>query len=367
MSSASKSLQAEAGLKRVFNVKQKRYYDSLKAEMAQIANGRTPLEMHAEKDVKSLRLWTERRRKAIEFLETKKMPGKRIEQIEEAAKKMKEFFKERAKGFRVKPPELQETLAPIELTENHLEALDEVFGMGNLEPVIMPEPESLDNDYFEMMFPKEQREEDKARGLISYRPKWWEEEANAGIFKPKKETWGEVFIRSMKAEAERLQGKIIFTESIRRPEQIYEDSQQYGTKEGKDKTKDPLLAIIKGVFGDKVSRFSLSWDEINMRLLPKVKEEIEKKFEGEGLEVPSFEVMITPALVRNEQITEKHPENSRSYTNELTSTVFQGQDGKDTGLRVVLGYHGEGGISCFRSYPQSIRTNCGFCLLVVFG
>lgn len=76
---ASASLQAEAGLKRVFNSEQKGYYRRLTKEMAAIARGRTALEMRAENDLKSLRAWMSRKRKAIEFLETKKMSVERGE------------------------------------------------------------------------------------------------------------------------------------------------------------------------------------------------------------------------------------------------------------------------------------------------
>lgn len=77
-------IQETASLKRVFNVEQKSYYEKLKAEMAAIARGRTPQEMRAEKDVKSLKEWVARRRKMIEFLETKEVPKKKVEvEVEE--------------------------------------------------------------------------------------------------------------------------------------------------------------------------------------------------------------------------------------------------------------------------------------------
>ncbi|MEK7680431.1 MAG: hypothetical protein AAB348_00035 [Patescibacteria group bacterium] len=248
----------------------------------------------------------------------------------------------------------------------YVEALSEVFKGEELDRVVMPEPGELTDEYFAQMYPKTQKAEDKDRGLVSYRPRWWNDAANKDVVGSDKETWGQVYTRSLKAEAERFGGKIIITESIQKPN--YKDgSQQYGTVEGNDAAKDPLLPIIQKVFGKKANHFNLNWDKITTKLIPNVKKSIQDAFAGKHLSVPNFEVILTPALVSNWQMTKQRPKNSQTNTSELTSTILLKQDGTDSGNRLVVGGSWSGGAGCmggdYRGHRWGRR---GFRLSVVF-
>ena len=246
------------------------------------------------------------------------------------------------------------------------EALAEVFKGEELDRVAMPKPEELTDEYFAKMYPATQRETDTARGLVSYRSNWWNQSANKDVVGPAEETWGQAYERSMRAEAERFaEDSIIITESIQKPK--YKDgSQQYGTKEGDDAGTDPLLPLIKEVFGENANRFNLSWDDITEKLLPKVKEKIQDEFAGKHLSVQNFEVILTPAIISNRQMTDLRPENSQTNTSEWTSTIMLKQDGTDSGNRLVVGSSENGGAGCVNYDHRGSRWDGrGFRLSVV--
>ena len=254
-----------------------------------------------------------------------------------------------------------ETLSP-----EYLEALSKVFKGETLDNIPMPKPEELTEEYFDKMYPVTQREEDTARGLVSFRPSWWNNAADSSIVGSAKETWWQAFVRSMKKEAEGFKKMSLFTESIQKPKHI-DGSQQYGTKEGTDATQDPLLPIIQEVFGDKANRFNLTWDQITNKLLPKVKEKITVAFTSKGLSAPDFEVILTPALVSNQQMTNLRSENSQTTTWEWSSTPLLKQDNTDTGRRLFVGDSGLGGAGCVDDNPRGHSGDGrGFRLSVVF-
>ncbi len=281
---------------------------------------------------------------------------------------IKDRLAERAAELGVSLPDLKEPVLPDIVSAEHIETLTELFGTDNLEPVVSPAPEMLTEDYFTMMYPEIQRREDqdKEPPLISHRPSWWGQAADTSIVGPATETWGQAFTRSLKSEAEHFGGKVIFTESIQKPQYI-DGSQQYGSKEGADASRDPLLPVIQEVFGDEANRFNLSWDQITRELLPKIKEKITNTYRSRGLEVPAFAVEITPALVNNLQTTLLHPENSGTDTFEWCASTLLKQDGTDSGLRLVVGVSGYGGagyVNCdHRGYGWDYG---GFRLSVVF-
>ena len=249
----------------------------------------------------------------------------------------------------------------------YIEALAEVFKGEKLDLTAMPKEEELTDEYFDKMYPVKQRAEDTTRGLTSYRPNWWNESSNKEITGPDKETWGQAFERSMRAEAEQFKESVIFTESIQKPK--YKDGkQQYGTIEGTEPDKDPLLPIIQKVFGKKANRFNLTWDQITEKLLPKVKEKIKDEFAGRCATIPDFEVILTPVIVSNLQTTLNHPENSQTNTSEWASTILLKQDGTDSGYRLVVGYSGNGGAGYVGHDHREDRWGPGGVRLsVVFG
>ena len=254
-----------------------------------------------------------------------------------------------------------ETLSP-----EYIEALSEVFKGETLEKIDLPKPEELIDKYFAKMYPETQREEDTAKGLVSYRPSWWKDKADKFIVGSAEETWGQTYVRSMKSEAAQLQGALLLTESIQKPK--YTDgSQQYGSKDGLDSTVDPLLPVIQEVFGDKANRFNLTWDKINNDLIPKIKERITAAFIKKGLPIPNFDVILTPALASNIQTTLNLPANSQTNTAEWSSTPLLKQDNTDSGRRLLVGNSDRGGAGyVFGDHRGNSWDNDGFRLSVVF-
>lgn len=106
------------------------------------------------------------------------------------------------------------------ISPEHLSALAEVFKGETLDNISMPKPEELTDEYFAKMYPAAQREEDTSRGLVSHRPSWWNDAANKDVVGPAAETWGQVYTRSMKAEADGFGDRLVFSESIQKPKYI---------------------------------------------------------------------------------------------------------------------------------------------------
>ncbi len=246
------------------------------------------------------------------------------------------------------------------LSPEHQKALAEIFGKDNkLEPIPMPSPETLTDEYFARMYPEKQTEEDKKLKLVSFRPDWWNQPADAAFLnkRDKKEkdtkvpTWGDLYIASMRTEATTFKGKTFLTESLQKPN--YKDgAQAYGSVEGDDPTKDPLLPLIQEVFGEKqTNRFNLKWDDITTKLIPKLKEVVAKKFKDKDLTVPPFDIVCTPALVANRAMTEHRRENSSTTTGEWSSTPFFKEDGTDSGHRLLVGSAAHGG-AAYVSYDH---------------
>jgi acyl-CoA-binding protein len=280
--------------------------------------------------------------------------AKKLEQSgnQSAALKLYALYKQEFLIIKNKGKETSKT------SPEYIEALSEVFKGEALDEITMPKPEDLTDEYFAKMYPIKQREEDTSRGLVSYRPSWWNEAVNKDTVGPAVETWGQAYARSMESEAEQFKNSIILSESIQKPN--YKDgSQQYGTKEGDDADADPLLPLIKEVFGEKANRFNLSWDEITTKLIPKVKEKIQDAFVGRHLSVPNFEVILTPTLISNRQMSEQRPENSQTNTCEWTSTILLKQDGTDSGNRLLSGYSEYGGAGFVLRIPRGDRWNRG--------
>ncbi|MFH2232015.1 MAG: hypothetical protein ABII13_02485, partial [Patescibacteria group bacterium] len=233
---------------------------------------------------------------------------------------------------------------PENLTPEHIEAINEVFGQ-NTESTLIPKPEelhNLDDEYQRVMYPETQQESDKKNGLVSYRPDHFKQSAK-GITQSD-ESWQEAYMRSMKEELETIGGSLVLYETTQKPN--YKDGKQhYGTKEGDDQSKDPLLTIFKQAFGENANRFNYSRDEIQTKLIPKVKEHITKLFKDKKLPIPDFDVILAPATLFNLQTTLNQPENSGTNTYEWSSTVLTGKDKKDTGRRLNVGRSGYGGSS----------------------
>lgn len=253
--------------------------------------------------------------------------------------------------FEIKSPEI-----PEGLTKEHIEALEEIFGAGNLEPMVIPKPEELHNlnkEYANLMYPvkdEKRQEQDKTNhnGLVSFRPDWFNNKAEIANFDFQDETWGQAYLRSMQEQLKEIGGSIIFVETLQKPEFIDKGVQHYGTKQGTDSSKDSMLYIFQQAFSQDSNRFNHSPDELQETLLSKLKEVILNKLKEKRIQIPDnleIEPILVPAPLLNIQMTLFHPENSQTNTWECTSTILTDINGNDSGLRLNVGHSGNGGAS----------------------
>jgi hypothetical protein len=234
-------------------------------------------------------------------------------------------------------------------TSEHLKVLNELFGTNNLKPFTLPTAEelrNLDGDYLAMMYPdravhQTQIDEDKAKGLISYRPNWFSQEADESVVKTK-ETWWQAYKRSLLAELTELGGSILLAETIQKPKYT-NGTQQYGSIDGTDPSLDPLLSVFHEVFGADSNRFNHTWDEIQTQLIPKVKAKLTQNLKDKGLPIPNFDIIMLPATASSLQTTFQTQDNSKTDTNEWNSTILRDVTGNDTDRRLSSGYSAAGG------------------------
>ncbi|MFH1838997.1 MAG: hypothetical protein ABH820_01760, partial [Patescibacteria group bacterium] len=230
---------------------------------------------------------------------------------------------------------------------------------------LIPKPKelhNLDDEYQRVMYPEKQQDSDQKKGLTSFRPDHFKQSAK-GITK-QEETWLEAYTRLMNEELETIGGSLALYETTQKPN-YKDDKQHYGTKEGDDPSKDPLLPIFKQAFGKDANRFNHSWDDIQTKLIPKVKEHITKLFKDKKLPIPDFDVILAPTSLFNLQTTLNQPENSGTNTYEWSSTVLTGKDKKDTGRRLIVGGSEDGGSSGVDGDPRDSGWDGGARLAVV--
>ena len=256
--------------------------------------------------------------------------------------------------YAVAPPEL-----PPGLTEAHLTAVREALapsGDGFAERVLPKSADlgDLNEAYVDMMYPATERPEDKANGLVSSRPDWFDA----------------TYVNSMRQELNILGGSLVLLDTAIKPK--YKDgSQHYGTPEGNDPAADPLLPLFREAFATpekpNPNRFSHSWDELQNKLIPLAKEKIKAGFASSGLPEVDFEVMLVPAILDNQEMTLNQPISSTTDTSEWTSTPKFNNDGTDTGLRLCAGRSEIGGAGCLNDGGRSNRLDfLGARLAVVF-
>ena len=260
---------------------------------------------------------------------------------------------------------------PENLTPEHLEAVKEALGGRGLEERILPTLQDLNhlNDaYINAMYPATQSEADTKRGLKAYRPSpWaWDQTVSVeGTFKTN-DTWGKVYVGSMREELKNLGGSLVLLDTATKPN--YTDgSQNYGSVEGKDPKADPLLPLFQEAFGKDASRFYRTWREIEAKLLPLAKKKIQESFASRGLEETDFEVMLVPAVLDNQEMTLKNPESSSTNTWDWTSTPLLDDKGTDTGRRLSVGSSEDGGAGGVIDAGRGLRDdNLGARLAVIF-
>ncbi|MFH2231617.1 MAG: hypothetical protein ABII13_00370, partial [Patescibacteria group bacterium] len=198
------------------------------------------------------------------------------------------------------------------------------------------------DEYQRVMYSEKQQDSDTKKGLVSYRPDYFNQSAKETT--KQEESWQEAYMRSMNEEMETLGGSLVLYETTQKPN-YKEGKQHYGTKEGDEPSKDPLLHIFKQAFGKDANRFKHSWDDIQTKLIPKVKEHITKQFQDKKLSIPDFDIILAPASLFNLQTTLNQLNNSQTNTFECSSTVLTGKDKKDSGHRLSVGSSEDGGSS----------------------
>lgn len=289
------------------------------------------------------------------------------EMIEKSRRELQDAFNAHFKEF---DPELHFDFSlpscPEKLTTEHLGALERFFGSDKLKPILIPtlaELKNLDTPYTRVMY---QGVCPGSDGLPLYNTSQFEDRAELEGFDFQNETWQEAYLRNMRREIQALNGSLVLVETIQKPNNIH-GSQQYGTKEGTDSTKDPLLAIIHKTLGKNANRFNHSWDDLQTKLIPKIKERIKKLFQDQGLSIPDFEVQLCPASIFNLETTLFNPQIPTTNTSEWTSTALMDAQNKDSGNHLSVGISSMGGASNIVAETQRYgHAHMGFRLAVVF-
>jgi hypothetical protein len=221
------------------------------------------------------------------------------------------------------------------------------------------------------MFPKAQLESDKKRGLTSFRPSRWDQIAESMYASDPKETWGQVYARSMRAELENIGGSLVLLDTAIKPN-YKKGKQHYGSVDGTDPSKDPLLPLFKEVHEDivkgklspaarqekKHSDNRFNWSSDNLQLvLDRVKEKITKELNSRGLANVDFEVILVPATLDNLEMTFNSPESSSTGTWERTSTVLLDKDNKSTDQHLLVGHVDNGGAGDVNCLHRSVADD----------
>ena len=293
------------------------------------------------------------------------------ERAKELSKDLSEKLTTRAKEFgqtteyTIAAPEL-----PPDLTEAHLVAVREALGTSGegFAERVLPTPadlNDLDDAYTDAMYPKEQSQADKDRGLVSHRPSWWKDKSDKNITKTD-ETWGEAYTRSMRQELENLGGSLVLLDTAVKPKYQSGD-QQYGTVKGDQPEVDSLLPLFREAFGSEANRFNHSWDDFETKLIPLAAKKIKDELGSRGLKDIPFTVMLVPAVLDNQEMTLNRPESSTTDTWEWTGTQLKDGGNNDTGRRLDAGRSGGGGAGDLGGGLRSRSLdNLGARLAVVF-
>ena len=177
---------------------------------------------------------------------------------------------------------------------------------------------------------------------------------------------GGAFTLAMRNQSFDLSNKVFLTEGIQKPNDIG-GAQHYGTKDGLDETRDPLLPIIRQVFGVNANRFNLPLTEINTRLLPVIKDKLKEFFSERGFFPKNFEVIVTLALLSCISMTKFHPENSQTNTSEWTAKIMLEGPDRISSEFLIVGRSEEGGASYVCNMERSQKSkNVGFRISIMF-
>ena len=274
----------------------------------------------------------------------------------ETAERLSNNLNKRAQRFGLDETyEIHPPSVPEGLTAKHLEIAKQELG---LEPAILPtaaELHNLDENYLKMMYPEKQNEDDKKEGLVSYRSSSWKEE----WFKESVSA----YLRSMKAELSEIGGSFVLLDTAIKPNGK-SGSRHYGTIEGDDPTKDPLLPFFKQAFGKYADRYTHTWGELNAKLIPLIKQALKKLWPD--LSESAYDVQLSPAVANSYFFTFRSPSSSTTETSEWISTKILDDKGGDTFDRLCSGSLKYGGAGYLDSRRVNLASDIGARLAVVF-
>lgn len=270
-----------------------------------------------------------------------------------------------------------------ELSQEQFKVIEDFFGekegkeggKPNLEARYLPtagDLKDLADKYSQVMYPAEdparqKRDADNHQGLVTWRPESFGAAVSIKGFDFQGETWEKALPRFMREELNILHSSchpLILIETLQKPNYI-DGSQHYGTKEGTDPSKDPLLPFLREVFGEDANRFNHYHNKLTEILLPRIEAAIKAKFEERKIEPPNFKVVLVPASISNLEMTLFHPENSTTTSWEWNSTVLTDKNRQDSGRRLFSGRSDVGGASVVGDGGASGPWDRGGCRLAV--
>ncbi len=229
---------------------------------------------------------------------------------------------------------------PKEKFRTYIEAIqDQFFGIDEPYVCLPPKPEEINDAWFEKMFPNvdkdHQRDEDVKAGRLNFRPhicnidlsvarkeyaviEWFKKKLKKN-YKPKDclvKTFMDDFVRAMKNEVTEMSDWEMVYSELAMP--IEQDDKRRGL------VIDPINDYINEAFGENKTRYFLGVDDVRLTLVQKIEDELIKKWKEQGLKIPPFRVMCTPAVITR-QIMEDKPELSQSIYRILTSTKIENE------------------------------------------
>lgn len=259
---------------------------------------------------------------------------------------------------------LEKPIISKEFSKEQMDVFTDFFGDSNLSVTMMPAPEKLTDEYFEVMYPYKKDDRDSKAGLMSFRPEWWDEILDNVSSSLHKWTWQHAFIKATKKQASQLKRSILLTETIQKPNLFVSERYYYGSQEGNDRDLDPLQPYIEELIGEGYTRFDLSANLVEHSLIPLLKDRLEDEFIKSGLELPDYDIIMTPAIIFNQFSTLINNSSTQTDGYEMSSTEYIDNDRNSRIF--ICGCAISGGASYIGELDRDESTdNCGFRLSIV--
>ncbi len=270
-----------------------------------------------------------------------------------------------------------ETITPAEKYSEHIDAIKELI-FGQFEPFITDPAEDgdMNHEKFLSLFPEITESQwnalpDKDKTLVNFRSHLWQRSPGVySLVHQPGSIMSEVMERSLIKDAKEVAEKysLLVTETIIRPNSLEGEvmGEHYGSYSGSIENLDPIAKMIGGGSNLRFNRVGM-W--LISNTFPKLKNIIQKKWNEEGLSLPNFEVILTPALV-NRRLNEEFPGLSQVKTSELSGTFVVSHDGYKSNMRILVGGSENGGAgSLYTTTNENVYTpsqTTGFRITIAF-